>query len=172
MVGGDGSEFYFSHRAPYIKGMNQAIMIAPKEKPAVTTKSRCTYFELTRHKVTDCGDFQRDYLRPQHEQSVRQPLPQRSPAHPSSNQMVEDESEEERFDGYDMPGGAQGGNTGHAGGGQPPRGRNVAGGDDLGDSNSSLSDTNGSDASPPNQRDFLGCRKRHGSREKKDKYDR
>jgi len=65
MVGGDGSEFYLSHRAPCVKGMNQAIMMAPKEKPAAATKSRCTYCESIRHKVADCGDFQRDYLRPQ-----------------------------------------------------------------------------------------------------------
>jgi len=86
--------------------------------------------------------------------------------------MDEDEPEEERFDGYDMPGGAQGGNTGGARGGQPHRGRNVAGGDDPGDSSSSLSDSEGSDASHPDLRDFLGSRKRPGSREKKDKYDR
>jgi len=42
MVGGDGSEFYFSHRAPCVKGRNQAIIIAPKEKPTATTKTRCT----------------------------------------------------------------------------------------------------------------------------------
>jgi len=64
MVGGDGSEFYFSHRAPCVKGMNQAIMMAPKEKPGAATKSRCTYCESTRHKVADCGDFQRDYRDP------------------------------------------------------------------------------------------------------------
>jgi len=69
-----------------------------------------------------------------------------------------------------MPVGAQGGNTGGAGGGQPPRGGNVAGGDDPGDSSSSLSDSDGSDASPPDPRDFIGSRKRHWSREKKDKY--
>ena len=86
--------------------------------------------------------------------------------------MDEDEPEGERFDGYDMPGGAQGGNTGGAGGGKPPRGRNVAGGDDPGDSSSSSSDSDGSDASPPDPRDFLSSRKRHWSREKKDKYDR
>jgi len=169
MVGGDGSEFYFSHRAPCVKGMNQAIMMAPKEKPAVTTKSHSTYCESTRHKVADCGDFQRDYLRPQPQQSVPQPLPPRSPAHLPSDQMDEDEPEEEQFDGYDMPGGAQGGNTGGAGGGQPPRGGNVAGGDDPGDSSSSSSDSDGSDASPPDPRDLLGSRKRHWSREKKDK---
>jgi len=97
-------------------------MMAPKEKSAVATKSRCTYCESTRHKIADCGDFQRDYLRPQPHQSVRQTPPARSPAHPPSDQMDEDEPEEERFDSYDMPGGAQGGNTGGAGGGQPPRG--------------------------------------------------
>jgi len=63
--------------------------------------------------------------------------------------MDEDEPEEEQFDGYDMPGGAQGGNTGGAGGGQPPRGGNVAGEDEPGDSSSSSSDIDGSDASPP-----------------------
>jgi len=115
MVGGDSSEFYFSHRAPCVKGMNQAIMMAPKEKPAVATKSLCTYCESTQHKVADYGDFQRDYLRPQPQQSVRQPPPPRSPAHPPSDQMDEDEPKEERFDGYNMPGGAQGGNTGGAG---------------------------------------------------------
>jgi len=151
--------------------MNQAIIMAPKEKPALTTKSRCTYCESTRHKVPDCGDFQRDYLRPQPQQSVRQPLPPRSPAHPPSDQMDEDE-DEERFDGYNMPWGAQGGNTGSAGGGQSPRGGNVAGGDDPGDSSSSWSDSDGSDASPPDPRDFHGSRKRHWSRETKDKYDR
>jgi len=77
MVGGDGSEFYFSHRAPCVKGINQAIMMAQKEKTAVATKSRCTYCESTRHKVADCGDFQRYYVRPQPQQSVRQPLPPR-----------------------------------------------------------------------------------------------
>jgi len=91
MVGGDGSEFYFSHRAPSVKGMNQAIMMAPKENPAVATKSRCTYCVSTRHKVANCGYFQRDYLRPQPQQSVRQQLPPRSPAHPPSDQMDEDE---------------------------------------------------------------------------------
>jgi len=111
MVRGDRSEFYFSHPAPCVKGMNQAIIMAPKEKPAVATKSRCSYCESTRHKVADCGDLQRDYLRRQPPQSVCQPLPPRSPARPLSDQMDEDEPEEERFDGYDMPGGAQGGNT-------------------------------------------------------------
>jgi len=71
-----------------------------------------------------------------------------------------------------MPGGAQDGITGGAGGGQPPRGGNVAGGDDPGDSSSSLSNSDGSDASPPDPRDFVGSRKCHWSREKKDKYDR
>ena len=71
-----------------------------------------------------------------------------------------------------MPGGAQGRNTGGAGGGQPPRGRNVAGGDDPGDSSSCLSDIDGSDTLPSDLRDFLGSRKDYWSREKKDKYDR
>jgi len=48
--------------------------------------------------------------------------------------MDEDEAEEEGFDGYDIPGGAQGGNTRGARGGQPARGGNVARGDDPGDS--------------------------------------
>jgi len=152
--------------------MNQAIIMAPKEKPAVTMKSRCTYCESTRHKVTDCADFQRDYLRPQPQQSVRQPLPPRSPAHPPSNEMHQDEPEKELFDGYDMPGGAQGENAGGAGGRQPPRGGKVAGGDDPGDSSSSSSDSDGSDASPRDPRDFLGSGKGHWSREKKDKYER
>jgi len=86
--------------------------------------------------------------------------------------MDEDEPEEEQFDGYAIPGGAQGGNTGGAGGRQPPRGGNVAGGDDLGDSSSSSSDSDESDASPPDLRDFLGSCKQYWSREKKDKYDR
>jgi len=60
MVGGECSEFYFSPRAPCVKWMNEDIMIAPKEKPAVTTKCRCAYCESTRHKGADCGDFQRD----------------------------------------------------------------------------------------------------------------
>jgi len=77
--------------------------------------------------------------------------------------MDEDEPEEERFDCYHMPGEAQGGNTGGAGGGQPPRGGNVAGGDDPGDSSSSSSNSYGSNASPPNPRDFLGSPKRHWS---------
>jgi len=145
MVGGDGSELYFSHRPPCVKGMDQAIIIG-KEKTAVTPNSHCTYCESTRHKVAECGDFHPDYLRPQPQQSIRQPLPRRSPAHPPSDQMDEDEPEEERFDGYDMPGGAQGGSTGGTGGGQPPRGGNVAGGDDPGDSSSSSPDSDGSDA--------------------------
>jgi len=148
MVGGDGSKFYFSHWAHCVKGINQAIMMAPKEKPAVATKGSCTYCELTQHKVTDCRHFHRDYLRPQPQQSVRQPLPPYWPAHPLSNHMDEDEPEEERLDGYDMPGGAQGGNTGGAGGGKHPRGGNVAGGDDPGDSSSSSSHSDGSHASP------------------------
>jgi len=114
MVRGDGSEFYFSHRAPCVKGTNQAIMMAPKEKTTVPMKSRCTYYESTRHRVVDCGDFQRDYLRPQPQQSVGQPLPPHSPAHLPPDRMDKDKPEEERFDGYDMPGGAQGGNTGGA----------------------------------------------------------
>jgi len=111
MVGGDSSEFYFSHRPPCVKRMDHASIMAPKEKTAVTTKSCCTHCESTRDRVADCGDFQLDYLRPQPQQSVRQPLPPRSPTHPSSDQMEEYEPEEERFDGYDMPGGAPGGNT-------------------------------------------------------------
>ena len=107
MVGGDGSEFYFSHRAPCVKGRNKAIIMAPKEKTAVTMKSRCSYCESSRHKVADCGDFQCDYRRPHPQQSIRQPLPPRSPAHPPSDQMDEDEQEEERFDGYDMPASAK-----------------------------------------------------------------
>jgi len=64
MVGGDGSDFYFSHRPPCVKRMDQAVIMAQKEKPALTTKNRCTYCESTRHKGADCGDFQGDYLRP------------------------------------------------------------------------------------------------------------
>jgi len=75
--------------------------------------------------------------------------------------MDENEPEEEGFDGYDMPGGAQGRNTGGAGGRQPPRGANVAGGDDPGDSSSVSSDCDGSDASPPDPSDFLRSPKRH-----------
>jgi len=130
-------------------------MLAPKEKPNVIPKNRCTYCESTQHKVADCGDFQRDYLRPQPQQSVRQPLPPCSPTHPPSDQIEEDDPEEEWLDSYDMPRGAQGGNTGGAGGRQPPRGGNVAGGDDLGDCSSSSSDSDGSDASRPNLRDFM-----------------
>jgi len=163
MVEGDGSEFYFSHRAPCVKGMNQAIILAPKEKPTATTKSRCTYCESTRHKVADCRDFPRDYLRPQPQRSVRQPLPPRSPAHPPSDQMEQDEPLEEWFDGYDISGGAQGGNTGGAGGRQPPRGGTVARAADPGDSSSSSSDSDGCDASPPDLRAFLFSRKRHWS---------
>jgi len=111
MVGGDGSEFYFSHRPPCVKRIDKAIIMGLKEKTAVTTKSRCTYCESTQHKVADCGDFQHDYLRPQPQQSVRQQLPPRSPPYPPSDQMDEHEPEEELFDGYDMPGGAKGGNT-------------------------------------------------------------
>jgi len=107
MVEGDGSEFYFSHRAPCVKGMNQAIILGAEEKNAITTKSCCTNCESTRHKVTDCGDFQRHYQRPQSQQSVCQPPSPRLPAHPPSDQMDEDELEEERFDGYEMPGGAR-----------------------------------------------------------------
>ena len=40
MVGGDCSEFYFLHWAPCVKEMNKAIIMATKEKTAVTTKSR------------------------------------------------------------------------------------------------------------------------------------
>jgi len=32
MVGGDSSEFYFSHRAPSVKGMNQAIISDPERQ--------------------------------------------------------------------------------------------------------------------------------------------
>jgi len=152
--------------------MDQAIILAPKETTALTTMSRCTYCESTRHKVTDFGYFQHDYLRLQPQQSIRKPLPPLSPAHPASDQMDEDEQEGEQFDGYDMPEGIQGRNTGWAGGGQPPTGGNIAGGDDPGDSSSSSSDSDGSNASPPDLRDLLGSRKRHCSREKKDKYDR
>jgi len=172
MVGGDGSDYYFSHRPPCVKRIHQAIIMALKEKPNLTPKNRCTYCESTRHNVADCGDFQRDYLRPQPQQSVRQPLPPRCPAHPPSDQIEEDKLEEEPFDGYEMPGGAQGGNTGGAGGGQPPRGGNVPGGDDPGDSCSSSSHSDGPDAPPPDLRDFLGNCKLHWSREKQDKYDR
>jgi len=172
MVGGDGSEFDFSHQAPCVKGMNQAIIMARKEKTAVPTKSRCTYCELTRHRVVDCGDFQRDYLRPQPQQSVRQPLAPRSPAHRPLDRIADDGPVEERFDGYDMPRGTQGGNTRGVGGGQPPRGGNLAGEDDPGDSSCSSSNSDGSNASPHDPRDFRGSRKCHWSREKKERYDR
>jgi len=65
-----------------------------------------------------------------------------------------------------MPGGAQGGISGGAGGGQPHRGGNIAGGYDPGNSSSCLSNSDGSASSTCDQRDFLG------SREKKHKYDR
>jgi len=74
--------------------------------------------------------------------------------------MDEDEPEKELFDGYDMPGGAQGGNTRGAGGG------NVAGGDDPRDSSSSSSDSDGADPSCPDLHDFLGSHKCNLSREK------
>jgi len=64
MVGGEGSELNFSHRPPCVKGMHEAIILAPIDQTAVTTKSHCTYCKLTRHKRADSGDFQRDYLRP------------------------------------------------------------------------------------------------------------
>jgi len=108
MVGGDSSEFYFAHQPRCVKRMDQAIILALKEKPNVIHKNRCTYCKSTRHKVPDCGDFERDYLRPQPQQSVCQPLPPRSPAQPPSIQIDEDEPEEERFDGNDMLAGAQG----------------------------------------------------------------
>ena len=94
MVGGDSSEFYFSHRAPCVKGMNQAIIKPPKETAAVATNNRCTYCQSTQHKIADCGDFQRHYQRPQPQQSVRQPPPPRSPTHLPSDQIDEDEQEE------------------------------------------------------------------------------
>jgi len=74
--------------------------------------------------------------------------------------MFEDEPDEEQFNGNEIPAEAQGGNTGGTRGGQPPRGRNIAGGDDLGDSSSS-SDSDDSNTSPPNSRDFPDSRKRH-----------
>jgi len=172
MVGGYGGEFYFSHWPPCVKRMDQARMMAVKENTAVSTLSRCTYWESNRHKVDDSGDFPRDYLRPQPQHSVRQLLPPRSPADTLSDQMDEDLAAEEQFDSYDMPRGAQAGNTGGAGGGQPPRGGNVTGGDDPGDFSSSSSESDGSDTSPPDLRDSLGSGHRHWSREKKDKYDR
>jgi len=152
--------------------MHQAIILAPKEKPNLSSKNRCIYCESTGHQLGDSGVFQRDCLRPTREQSVRQPLSLCSPAHLPSDQMDENESEDERFDGYDMRRGAQGGNTGGAGGGQPARGGNVAGGDNSCDSSSSSSDSHWSNASSPNLRDFLGSCKRHWSRDNKDKYDR
>ena len=74
---------------------NQAIKMIPKDKLNVTSKSRCTYCELTRHPVADFGDLQRDYLRPQPQHSVRQLLPPCSPAHLSCDQMDDNEPEEE-----------------------------------------------------------------------------
>jgi len=65
IVGGDGGKFYFLDRPPCVKMIDQAISIAPKEKPNVTLKNHCTYCESTTHKIADCEDFQRDYLRPQ-----------------------------------------------------------------------------------------------------------
>jgi len=124
MVGGDSSEFYLLHRAVCFKKANQAIEMALKEKPKVSLKSSCIYCESTRHQVAECGDFQRNYLRLQPQESVHQPLLPRSPTHPHSDQMDEDKPEEERFDGYDRPGGAQSGNTEGAGG------ANIAGGHD------------------------------------------
>jgi hypothetical protein len=174
VVGGEGSEFHFSHRMPCQKGRYEAILLPAKTKPQATPKmkkSRCTYCESTRHGVIDCADYRRDYPVPQRAAS-QPPPPPPPPSHPETEQMEEDEADEERFDGYDMPGGAQGGNTGGAGGGQPPRGGNVAGGDDPGDSDSSSSDSDGSDSSPPDPRDFLGRPKAHWSRERREKYDR
>jgi len=141
MVGGDSRGFYFSYRPPCVQRMDQPSVMGLKEKPNVITKSHCTYCKSTRHKVANCGDFKRDYLRPQPQQLVRQPLPQHTPAHPPSDQMDEDQLGEKLFEGYDMPGVAQGGNTGGAGCGQPPRSANVAGGDNPCDSTSSSSDS-------------------------------
>jgi len=172
MVGGEGREFYLSHRPPGVKRMDQAIAMDTKQKPNANPKSSCTYCEWTRYKVADCGDFHRDYLRPQPQQSIQEPLPPRSPAHTPSDQLDEDKPEEERFGGSDMPEGAQGGSTGGAGGRQPPRDGNVAAGDHLGNSSSSSSCSDGSDTSPPDLRHYLDSRKRHWIREKKDKCDR
>ena len=45
--------------------MDQAIILAPNEKPKITPKNRCTYCKSTQHKVAENGDVQGDYLRPQ-----------------------------------------------------------------------------------------------------------
>jgi len=82
--------------------MDQAIAMTLKEKTKVSPKNCCTYCESTRHKVADCRDFQNVYMRPKFQQSVRQPLPPRSPPHPLSDQIEGDKSEDERFDSYDM----------------------------------------------------------------------
>jgi len=64
MIGGRGSDFYFSHGLPCVNGMDQAIILVPKEKPNVTPKNPCTCCKLPRHKVADGADFERVYLRP------------------------------------------------------------------------------------------------------------
>ena len=73
------------------------------------------------------------------------------------NEDDEDE-EDERFSGYDMPKGTQGGNTGGDGGGIPPRDGNVAGAGDPGDSDP-FSDCDESNSPPPDPLKILGrCR--------------
>jgi len=65
LFGGDASELYLAHRLPCVKRIDQAIAIAPTEKPNITPKSHCIYCQSTRHWLADCGDNQPDYLRPE-----------------------------------------------------------------------------------------------------------
>jgi len=88
---------------------------------------------------------------------------------------IDKESEEgSRFSGYDRPRSTRGRNTEGNGGDKarfPPRGGNVPGGGDLGDSYPS-SDRDNSDSPPFNQRKILESREEYWDHARKVKYDK
>ena len=82
---------------------------------------------------------------------------------PHSDRMDDDGEEGSGFSGYDRPRSTRGRNTtgnGGVGGGILPTGRNLAGGEDAGDSNPSL-DSDHSDSPPLDPCNILGSRKDH-----------
>ena len=159
------------HRAPCFKEDGEPICFPPpKPSPPKLKKNRCPYSKAITHQyMSECFEFQA--LFPKKKTAVQPPPPPSSISFPQSDRMSEDEEEDERFSGYDVPRGVQGGNTGGNAGGIPPRDGNVAGAGDPGDSDS-FSDRDDSDSPPPHSRKILGRRKEHWDDARKRKYDR
>jgi len=167
----EGSDIRYAHRFPCLKSDFEPINIwsrSLKDTPQPKSQqNRYGYCESVRHtRYSDCPDFLRDYevntlaVMQQPPPPLLNPLPER---------MDQDVPGEDGFSGYDSTKGGPSGNAGGSGGNLPPRGRNAGGGRDPGNSHSLLDGD--SDSSLPDLQKFMGRRKSHWNKARKEKYD-